>query len=126
MRSNGYKEGSAIQWHIHIITAGTDTEDRFVNWQVDWTWANVNDPLSDVITTTSGDMLIPANTPAGTMFAREIELVEMPTMKIAAHIWARLTRIASTGAAPTDDIFASMLQLHVECDSTGSTEIFEK
>lgn len=123
---HGYKEGSPIQWHIHMITAGTDPEDRFVNWQIEWTWANINGPLTDSIITTSGDMTIPANTPDRTAIAREIELVDMPDMNIAAHIWARLTRIASTGLAPSDEIFASMLQIHIECDTPGSTEAFAK
>jgi hypothetical protein len=123
---HAYKEGSTIQWHIHMITASTDITDRFVKWSIEWVWGNANSPLSDTITTVSDDLLIPANTPDRSMIVREIEQVEMPTMEIGAHIWARLTRVAADGTAPTGNVFASMLQLHVECDSPGSTGIFTK
>lgn len=129
---HAYKEGSTIQWHVHMINFQTDTTDRYVKWQVKWFWGNANgpdatviEPLSDTITTVSDDMLIPANSPQA-MFAREIAMVEMPDMMIGAHIWARLTRVAATGAAPTGDIFLSMLQAHIACDTPGSTGIFTK
>jgi hypothetical protein len=121
-----YKEGSPIQWHLHSITGGTDTTDRYVKFTIDWFWANSNTKLSDTITTTSPELLIPANTADRTMIPYEIEMKEMPDLKIGAHIWARLTRIAATGTAPTADLFVSMLQLHVECDTPGSTETFTK
>ena len=123
---HAYKEGSTIQWHIHMITAGTEATDAYVKWQVEWVWGNANSALSDTITTTSADLLIPADTPDRSMIVREIAQVEMPTMNIGAHIWSRLTRVAADGAAPSDDVFASMLQLHVECDSPGSREVFTK
>lgn len=123
---HGYKEASAIQWHIHMLTNGVDVTDRYVAWGVEWAWALPNGQLTSAITTTSGDLVIPANTPDRTHLIRQIALVEMPTMTIATHIWARLTRIASVGTAPTEDIFASMLQLHIDCDTYGSGEIVSK
>ena len=123
---HGYKEGSTIQWHLHMITAGTEATDAYVKWQIEWVWGNANSALSDTITTTSDDLLIPADTPDRAMIVREIKQVAMPTMKIGAHIWARLTRVAADGDAPAANPFASMLQLHIECDSPGSTGIFTK
>jgi hypothetical protein len=123
---HGYKEGTAIQWHVHMVTNGTNVDDRFVRWEIEWTWANANQPLSSVITTTSADLLIPADTPDRSALVREIAIIEMPTMTIGAHIWARLRRIAATGAAPTGDPFLTMLQLHIDCDTYGSAELNSK
>ena len=123
---HSYKEGSTIQWHIHMITAGTEATDAYVKWQIEWVWGNANSALSDTITTTSDDLLIAADTPDRSMIVREIKQIAMPTMNIGAHIWARLTRVAADGTAPAGNVFASMLQLHIECDSPGSTGIFTK
>jgi hypothetical protein len=116
---HGYLAGSDIQWHVHMITAGTNADDRYVNLEVEWVWANPQNELSATITTTSGDLLIPANTPDRTMLVRQIALVSVPTMVEGAHVWARLRRIASTGAAPTGGVFISMLQLHVNTNKYG-------
>lgn len=121
-----WKEGSEFQWHIHVVTNGLDTTNRYLRFEIEWFWANVNGALSATITTTSPDLLIPANTPTNTMLAFEIAKVTIPTLKIAGHVWARLKRVASVGTAPTLNPFCSMLQIHIECDTLGSRQIFTK
>lgn len=124
---HGYMQGSDIIWHVHLVTNGTDVDDRYVKWRVSWVWANANEPLQGTqIVTESDDILIPADTPDRTHLPRNIATVSVPDMRIGAHIWARLDRIASTGAAPTGDVFCSALQLHVECDSSGSRLVTTK
>ena len=49
-----------------------------------------------------------------------------PAAKIGGHVFVRLRRIASTGAAPTNDPFCGMLQLHIQCDTLGSRNIASK
>lgn len=121
-----WKEGSEFQWHIHVVTNGLDTTNRYLRFEIEWFWANVNGALSATITTTSPDLLIPANTPTNTMLAFEIAKVTIPALKIAGHVWARLKRVASVGTAPTLNPFCSMLQIHIECDTLGSRQIFTK
>ena len=120
---HGYREGSDIQWHVHLITSGTDVTDRYVRFEVEWLWANAFGELSSTITTTSPDLLIPANTPDRTMIPRQIELVSVVGLERGAHIWSRLRRIASVGTAPTSNVFCSMLQLHVDCDALGIDDL---
>ena len=123
---HGYQEGTPIQWHLHLITFGTNVDARYVKFEVEWCWTNSNGVLTDAIVTTSPELLIPADTPARTMIVRQIAIVEMPTLEIGAHIYARLKRVAATGTAPTGDIFCSMLQLHVLCDSVGTVAMTTK
>jgi hypothetical protein len=123
---HGYMEGSDIIWHVHLVTNGTDVTDRYVKWRVTWAWANPNSAISAQIVTESDDILIPANTPDRTHFPRNIATISLPDLRIGAHIWARLDRIAATGTAPTGNVFCSALQLHVECDSTGSRLVTTK
>lgn len=120
---HGWREASLIQWHAHLLTGGTDTTDRYVRLEVEWAWANAQGVLSSAIITTSPDLLIPADTPDRTHIPVVIGLVDLPTMQKGAHIYARLTRVASVGTAPSENIFLSMLQLHVECDSIGTTDL---
>jgi hypothetical protein len=120
-----WKEGSAIQWHVHFVTNGLDATDRYVNWEVEWFWVDVDGQLSGTTTSTSGDILIPANTPDKTMLAKQVAMVTFAG-HIAGHVYARLRRIASTGAAPTGNPWCSMLQMHVECDTVGSRYLFIK
>lgn len=117
-----WKEGSRVYWHIHIITNGVDTTDRFLKWEVEWFWVNVDGQLS-ASDTQSVEYTIPANTPTKTM--KVISIYDWIPIggKITGHVYARLKRIASTGTAPTNNPWCTMLQLHVECDTLGSRTI---
>ena len=122
---HGWKEGSEFQWHVHIVTNGTEATDKYVKFEVDWVYADVHGQLSELQKSTSVDLLIPKNTPDRTHIIFEIERVTIPA-HIGCHIWAKLTRVASTGAAPTANPFCSMLQIHVQCDTVGSKQISQK
>lgn len=115
-----WKEGSEIQWHVHMVTNGLDATERFVKWEIEWFWASPNGVISSTITDTA-EVSIPANTPNKTMIIRQIALSTIGAT-IGGHIWARLRRIASTGAAPTNSPWCSMLQIHIECDTVGSRD----
>lgn len=127
---HGYKEETPIQWHIHTITAGTDVDDRFIAFEVEWFYAKPSQQLSGGgtnFTTTSGDLLIPANTPDRTQLQFNIGAPQdMTGVGIATHVYARLARVAASGTAPTADPFCTMLQVHIECDTLGSREITTK
>lgn len=70
--------------------------------------------------------MIPANTPDRTHRIVPIGVVPLPTGKIGAQIYPRLSRVAATGTAPTNDPFITMLQVHIECDTPGSRETAAK
>lgn len=120
-----WKEGSQVNWHIHMITNGTDTTDRFVKWEIEWFWVNGNDVIS-ATDTQSYEYTIPANTPDKKMIIVPIYQWTPTNAKIAGHVYARLRRIASTGTAPTNNPWCTMLQLHIQCDTLGSRTISAK
>ena len=127
---HAYKEGTPIQWHIHTITGGTNDTDRLIAFEVEWFFAGPGQGLSGDgtnFTTTSGDLLIPANTPDRTQLQFNIGAPQdMTGVGIATHVYARLARVAATGTAPTANPFCTMLQIHIECDTLGSREITTK
>jgi hypothetical protein len=122
---HGWQQGTDGSFHVHVITNGTDTADRFVKFKVNYTLANVGAVLAgDVIT--SEDLLIPADTPDRTHLIFTLGTLSQPTGLIGRHVYATLTRIASTGTAPTANPFCTMLQMHVRVDSAGSRSITQK
>ena len=119
---HSWREGSTVYWHIHIVTGGTNIDNRYHQWSLEYTGANYAGTLPANTTVNSGDLLIPANTPANTHLIYTIASWTPSTLRIAAHIKARLKRIAATGTAPTANVFCEMLQMHVETDSSGSRQ----
>jgi hypothetical protein len=116
-----WKEGSAVRWHLHMLTNGLDASNRYVKWEVEWFWVKPNNAIS-ATDTQSYEFEIPANTPNKTMFIVPIYQWTPTNGVIGGHCYARLRRIASTGAAPTNNPWCTMLQLHVECDTSGSRD----
>jgi hypothetical protein len=123
---HSWLEGSTIYWHVHIITNGLDATDRYIRFEIEWVFADINGVLSATITDTSVDLLIPANTTDRTHLIFNISNRLMTGSKIGTHVYPRLRRVAAVGAAPTADPFCSMLQIHIECDTTGSRQITSK
>lgn len=122
---HAWKEGSEAFWHIHLITGGSDTTNRFVKFEIEYCHANhmgvVSQPQA-----VSAEITIPGNTPDRTMIIAPIGSFVFSDGKITSHLWARLKRVASTGTAPTANPFCTMLQAHVLCDSIGSETLSAK
>ena len=124
---HGWDEGSEVSWHVHVYQEA-DATDSYLNWQVEYTWANVSQTGEDVpatTTITSGDHLIPGGSGLK-FFIIPIDTFTPTDGKITAHAKPRLTRIASSGAAPSANPYCEMLQLHVLCDTVGSRNISTK
>lgn len=123
-----WKEATDAFLHIHTVTNGLDATDRYLKYTVEWCWGDylTRTPLSAAATITSAELLIPANTPDKTPIVFDIGTITLTGGHIAAHVWARLTRIASVGAAPTNNPWCSMLQLHIEQDTMGSRQQWTK
>jgi hypothetical protein len=122
-----WKEATALQWHIHLITNGVDTSDRYVKFEIEYCWANPMTALSSAITITSAELLIPANTTDRTHMLFNIGSAWTPTAgTIGAMCFARLKRVASVGTAPTEIPFVHMAQLHIMNDTMGSRTITAK
>jgi len=121
-----WAEGTPLYWHLHMVTNGLDATNRYVRFEVEYCWVNVNGVLSSIATINSGDLLIPANTTSKTMMLMSIGNFTPTGGRIGGHVFARLRRIASTGTAPSNDPWITMLQAHITVDTIGSRRISAK
>jgi len=122
---HSWVEGTELQWHTHLITNGTDATDRFVNFELQFTWANPGGQLQSLATVTSTNFRIPANTPDRTHLIVPVHTFTPTTGKIGTHVYAFFKRIAATdgAAAPSLDPFLTMLQVHILVDTLGSRQV---
>lgn len=125
---HGAKLGATTyQWHIHIETGGTNVDNRYIAFEIEWTWANKDGQFVTPATLSSGDLLIPANTPANTHLVFNIgSAFGLTGQTLGAHVKPRLKRVASVGTAPTANPFCEMIQIHYESDQIGSRTITGK
>lgn len=122
---HGWKEGSTVYWHLHLTTNGLDVTNRYVRFEVEYGYVDVMGQWVFPAVLTTADLLIPANTPSKTMMIMSLGSFT-PPVKIGGHVVARLRRIASVGAAPTNNPWIPMLQLHIQLDTIGSRNIGTK
>lgn len=122
---HGWKEGSTVYWHIHLNTNGLDGTNRYVKFELEYGYVDVNGQWVFPATITTADLLIPANTPTKTMLSLSLGSFT-PPLHIAGHVVARLKRIASLGVAPTNNPWIPMLQMHIQTDTVGSRNIGTK
>jgi hypothetical protein len=122
---HAWVEGTELQWHTHMITNGVDDTDRYVNFQLEFTWAKPNGQLQSSSTVTSTNFLIPANTPDRTHLIVPIHTFTPTEGTIGSHVYAYFSRIAATdsAAAPTNNPFLTMLQVHIQVDTLGSRQV---
>ena len=122
---HGWKEGSACNIHIHLNTNGTNTDNRYVKFNVEYAYSEAGVWIFPAAVTTA-DILIPANTPTKKQLIIPLVTFTPTNSKIGDHCLIRLRRVASTGNAPSANPWIPMVQLHVECDTVGSRTISDK
>jgi hypothetical protein len=122
---HSYKEGTDIHAHIHWVTNGLEGTDAYVKWELTCTVANSN-PATGIgsvfpaVTTLSVEQKIPANTPNRTNMYLDLGDIAGAGLMVEATMHWRIRRIASVGAAPAADPFATNVGFHIECDTAGS------
>jgi hypothetical protein len=121
-----WKEGTTLYFHIHLITNGSDVNNRYVAFEVEYAFADLDGVLSAAQTIPSGDLLIPAATTTKTHKLLGVGTLALSTQKIGCHIYTRLKRVAASGTAPTSNPWVTMLQAHIEVDTLGSRQIGAK
>jgi len=121
---HSWEEGTEAEVHVHAITNGLDTTDRYVKHQVSLTWANAysesDHSVYDTVTVLETEITIPANTADRTHFVRSIGTLPMTGGKVGAYIGIVYKRISADGAAPTEDPFIIAVGLHIKKNTNGS------
>lgn len=120
---HGYKQGGALESHVHVVTNGLDTTDRYINFEFEFAAANISEAFPvDTTISISGDFLIPANTPDRTHYYLDIGDIVSVGIEIGAIGKGRVRRIASTGVAPSNNPFGLSVGMHFEADTIGSRQ----
>jgi len=117
------KVGSTATWHVHWLSRSNDGTERAVNWQLEY----AIEPSSGALaapTTINIEVAILAGTAANTVQRDNIGTFVIPA--IARLAYARITRIAAVGTAPSVDPILAALHFHYEIDTVGSREILTK
>lgn len=118
------KIGSTATWHIHFISMANDGTDRAVKWQLEFTPEPDSGPYL-ATTTISVEVAIPAGTAAKTPMRVNIGTFDITVIARLMH--CTLTRIASTGVAPSIDPVVGGVHYHFEIDTpAGSRQILTK
>lgn len=121
---HSWEEGSAGSVHMHIYTGALSAVNTYINIELEIGVTSFN----EVFTTTvvqSGDLLIPANTPARTHKIFHLYDLDLTGKTIASHVKMSIKRIASSGTA-ANDYWCEMMQIHVIQDTTGSKSLTTK
>jgi hypothetical protein len=118
---HGWKEGTDIELHVHWATNGVDVDNRYVKWQIFYSWADKNEVFS-AEAEDSEETEITASTTDRTHKYTSVTVIAGTNYKIGSVLKLRLKRITSTGTAPTADPFALMVGVHYQIDTLGSRE----
>lgn len=127
---HSYKEGTNLYIHIHWANQGNNTDNRYVQWQFEYTIANGSANGASQFGTpaplNSGDLLIPANHPTRSHFISPIGQIPGSLLKIGAVIIYNIRRIVASGTAPTNNPYALQVAAHIQQDTQGSRQLFIK
>jgi hypothetical protein len=123
---HAWEEGSTCYWHLHLNTNGSDINNRYVRFELEYGYTDSNSTWTFPPVVTTADLLIPANTPTKTQIVMPLANFTPTGTKIGGHSIARLKRVASVGTAPTNNPWIPMLQLHILCDTGGSRNMTSK
>jgi hypothetical protein len=116
---HSWVEGSTVYWHLHLTTNGLDATNRYVKFEVEYGYVDPAGAWTFPATLTTADLLIPASTTDKTMLILDLGNFA-PAVHIGGHVVARLKRVAAAGAAPSNNPWIAMLQLHVQVNTMGS------
>lgn len=123
-----WKQGSGIEIHVHWANQALEATDRYVKWELEYSFANVKinsntNTIFESNTPISVEVMIPANTPARTSLYSTLAVFtsgQLAAYKIGCNLILRLKRIAAVGAAPSANPFVFNLGIHYESDTLGS------
>ena len=123
-----YKEGSTLTPHIHFTTNGTDATDRYVKWEITYSYVlapKAAAPFNawSAPATASVEVLIPANTATLSEISADFTTITNANMKLGARLQYSITRITATGTAPSNNPFLTQVGVHYEIDKLGSNNV---
>lgn len=123
---HGWKEGSELHFHVHLVTNGTNVDDRYVKVQAEYVYANANAAFPTASSFISTTIKIPANTPNRTHLIVAVGTISMSGGTIGGLLRSLVSRETATGSAPTGNPFFDQIGIHRKADAPGSRSITTK
>ncbi len=124
--SHRWKPTSPVSIHIHAMNKSTNVEDRFMKFQLEYSWADLNGVVTTP-TIISNNFTVPANDPINTAYYIELaNKITPPPSSVSAHLLGRLTRVTATGTAVASDPIVLSFGVHGQIDSLGSRTEYTK
>jgi len=118
---HAYKEGSAIEFHCHVVYPNAGTGNS--RWQCTYNWANINAEFAASSTTSTAVTIASPNT------ARRHQLIELVASitgtgkTLSSILLCSLSRIGGDGADDYDDIIYLIgVDFHLQKDALGSRQ----
>ena len=125
---HGWKEGTPIEVHCHWCTGGANNATvRGVKWEVELSYADMNNSVFITPVVASAETAIPANQADRTAFYTSIHTFTPTGYKIGTQMGFMIKRIASvTNTAPAANPFVMSVGVHYIIDTVGSRTISAK
>ena len=108
-----YIDGTNLMPHIHWATNGKDTTTRYIKWEMEYSYANMNTAFSTPPTIITVEATIPANTPSRTHYMTDLPQIVGTNITVGDYLCWKIRRITSTGLAPTNNPFGLAFGVHV-------------
>jgi len=124
--THGWKEGSDIEVHLHFATktAQNSGSSQFVKFEVWVQRASPEGTWNQVSFTNQAE--IPTGTPALKHFLIDIGTMTMDGYEVGTQMKVRVRRAAATGTEYAADVFITQIGMHLQQDTLGSREIYNK
>jgi hypothetical protein len=124
---HSYKEGTAINPHVHWTSSVAAASDKQVGWNLEYTWANHKDAFGTT-TTVTGNTCVDYSTLTYT--AKQHLITPLTTITgsrtLSSFLICRLYRSGTDTYATTGDVFLLGVDFHYEMDTQGSHDPFIK
>ncbi len=129
--AHSYKEGSAIEFHIHGATNGLEGSDKTLKFEIEYELVDnqTSGIFGDVYAGTTiinAEVTIPSGTTDKTAFVITVGTDTTGNFLQAATLVGRVRRIASSGTEPASDPFVLQVGVHIEQDTVGSRTALTK
>ena len=119
---HGYKEGTDLEVHIHLITNGlNDATERKAKYIIYYSIGDVDEVMSAEGNLTQ-EITIESNLPDKTHLLLQLGDISGLNHKIGSVIKLRIKRISGTGTEPINDPFIEMVGIHYQINALGSRQ----
>lgn len=123
---HGWIAGTDIHPHLHLVipTAGAGAGAENMQWELDYTWANINAPFP-ASTTLTGETVDLQDTSADQHFIYQLPVINGSGKTLSSMLHFRLTRKNIIGGY-SSDVLLQEFDIHYQREEDASEEEYEQ